>query len=136
MAVSLRRKIEVASALSSLQPQIQRVMNDHELHKRARVAVGSGRKVYGRLGSDRDVARIATQLRRDKKAQKELLAFVAALRAVSERLQEPPKPRHRARNVILVSSTMGMGALVFLRRRHRHSVLNGGFTPVGLAPDM
>ena len=33
----------------------QRVLNDDELHKRGRAAFGSGRKVYTRVGGDRDI---------------------------------------------------------------------------------
>jgi hypothetical protein len=81
----------------------RRVLSDDELQKRVWAAVGSGRKVYERVGGDRDIGRIATRFSRDESAQKVLRAFLDDLVAASGRLQEKPKKRHR-RSVILVSS--------------------------------
>jgi hypothetical protein len=96
---------------------LQRVLSDDELHKRVRAAVGSGRKVYERVGSDRNIGRIATQFGRDKNAQKVLRTFLDDLVAASGRLKEKPKKRHR-RNVILVSGAASAGtALAAASRR-------------------
>jgi hypothetical protein len=83
-----------------------RVLSDDELHKRVRAAFGSGRnrKVYTRIGGDRDSGRIATRFSGDENAQKVLRAFVEELVSASVRLKAKPVKRHRMRNVILVSS--------------------------------
>jgi hypothetical protein len=73
----------------------QRVLSDDELHKRVRAAFGSGRKVYTRVGSDRDIGRIATRFRNDKNAQEALRAFVDDLIAASGHLREKPKKRRQ-----------------------------------------
>jgi len=87
----------------------QRVLGDDELQKRLRAAVGSGRKVYERVGSDRDISRIAIRFSSDKNAQKALRTFLDDLMAASGRLREKPKKRHR-RNVMLVSSAASAAA--------------------------
>jgi hypothetical protein len=110
---------------------LQRVLSDDELHKRVRSAFGSGRKVYERVGSDRDIGRIATRLRSDENAQKVLRAFLDDLVAASGRLKEKPKKRHRVRNVILVSSAASAGSALAAASGHlkekpkkRHRVRN------------
>jgi hypothetical protein len=141
MALTFQRKLELAGALSRVQPELQRVLRDDELHKRVQSAVGSGRRVYGRVGSDRDVSRIANQLRSDKKAQKELRAFLIDLAAVSARLKEPPpaKKRHHVRHILLLGGAVGAGTLVFVRRRRSvagSTAGNGSWTPTDFAtPD-
>jgi hypothetical protein len=82
----------------------QRVLSDDELHRRVGAAFGSGRRVYTRVGSDRDIGRIAARLRSDKNAQAALSAFLDDLVAASGRLKTKPKKRRRVRNMILVSS--------------------------------
>ncbi len=89
---------------------LQRVLSDDELHKRVRAAFGSGRKLYTRVGSDRDIGRIANRFTSDENAQKVLRAFLEDLVAASGRLKEKPKKRHRVRNVILVSSAASAGS--------------------------
>ena len=89
---------------------LQRVLSDDELHKRVRAAVGSGRKVYERVGSDRDIGRIATRFSSDENAQKVLRAFVEDLVSASVRLKEKPKKRHRVRKVIVISSAASAGS--------------------------
>ena len=122
----------------------QRVLSDDELHRRVRAAVGSGTKVYERVGSDRDIGRIATRFSRDENAQRVLRTFIedvvaasgrlkqkpnkrhrlrnvilisSAVAAASGRLTEKPKKRHRLRNVILLGSAVGAGGVVVIRRR-------------------
>ena len=107
---------------------LQRVLRDDELHKRVRAAVGSGRKVYERVGSDRDLGRIAARLSSDKDSQKVLRAFLNDLVAASRRLQEKPKRHDRMRTMILVSSAASAGSALAAvsgrmkekpRRQHR-----------------
>jgi hypothetical protein len=91
----------------------QRVLSDDELHKRVRAAFGSGRKVYTRVGSDRDIGRVAARFRDDKNAQEALRAFVDDLIAASGRLREKPKKRRRVvRPVIIVSGAAGASTVV------------------------
>jgi hypothetical protein len=88
----------------------QRVLSDDELHRRVRAAVGSGRKVYERVGSERDIGRIATRLGRDENAQKALGAFIEDLLAASGRLREKPKMSHQLRNLMLVGGAVSAGS--------------------------
>ena len=90
----------------------QRVLSDDELHKRVLAAFGSGRKVYTRVGSDRDIGRIATRLRSDKNAQEALRVFLDDLVAASGRLKEKPKKHHRRRNIILLGCAVSAGSAV------------------------
>ena len=110
---------------------LQRVLSDDELHKRVRAAFGSGRKLYTRVGSDRDIGRIATRFSSDENAQKVLRAFVEDLVSASVRLKSKPNKRHRVRNLIVVSSAASAGsalaaASVRLREKpkKRHRVRN------------
>jgi hypothetical protein len=68
--------------------------------------------MYTRVGSDRDVGRIAARFRNDKNAQEALRAFVDDLVAASGRLREKPKKRSRVRPVIILSSAAGASTVV------------------------
>ena len=110
---------------------LQRVLSDDELHKRVRAVFSSGGKLYTRVGSDRDIGRIATRFSGDENAQRVLRAFVEDLVSASVRLKEKPKKRHRVRKVIVVSSAASAGsalaaASVRLREKpkKRHWVRN------------
>ena len=87
----------------------QRVLSDDELRRRVRAAVGSGRKVYERMGSERDIGRIATRFSRDENAQEALRTFIEDLLAASG-LRKKPKKSHQLRNMILASGAVSAGS--------------------------
>jgi hypothetical protein len=121
---------------------LQRVLSDDELHRRVRAAVGSGRKVYERVGSERDIGRIATRFSRDENAQKALGAFIEDLLAASGRLREKPTKSHQLRNVMLVGGAVSAGSALAAasgrlterpkkRHRLRNLILLGSAVGVG-----
>lgn len=120
----------------------QRVLSDDELHRRVRAAVGSGRRVYERVGSERDIGRIATRFSRDENAQKVLRTFIEDLLAASGRLNEKPKKSHQLRNMMLVSGAVSAGSALAAasgrwtekpkkRHRLRNVILLGGAVGAG-----
>jgi hypothetical protein len=121
---------------------LQRVLSDDELHRRVRAAVGSGRKVYERVGSERDIGRIATRFSRDENAQKALRTFVEDLLAASGRLREKPTKSHQLRNMMLVGGAVSAGSALAAasgrlterpkkRHRLRNLILLGSAVGVG-----
>jgi hypothetical protein len=121
---------------------LQRVFSDEELHKRLRAAFGSGRQVYTRVGSDRDVGRIVARLRSDKNAQEALRTFIDDLVAASGRLTEKRRKHHRRRNMILLSSAVSAGSALAAasgrltekpkkHHRVRNLILVSGFVAAG-----
>ena len=81
-----------------------------------------------RVGSERDIGRIATRFSRDENAQKALGAFIEDLLAASGRLREKPKMSHQLRNVMLVSGAVSAGSALAVasgrltekpKKRHR-----------------
>ena len=117
----------------------QRVLSDDELHRRVRAAFGSGRKVYTRVGGDRDIGRMAARLRSDKNAQAALSAFLDDLVAASGRLRAKPKRRSRARTMIFVSSGAAASTAVaaasgrFKAKPKKHNRLRATMMLVGSA---
>ena len=79
--------------------------DDSSLHKWENKA----RKAYDRFSEDPSLER-ATQ---DRRVQKELSRAADSLRDASERLTEPPRRRHTARNILLLGILTGGLVLAF-----------------------
>jgi hypothetical protein len=114
-----------ATAVATLSPYVQRLIQDAELRDNIRSAAESVRVAYGRINN----GKAPTQLLDDKKLQKELSNAASALRDASDALREGPKKRRKRGGFgkLLVLGLLGAGVAIGVSEGLRNKVLDALF---------
>src|SRR5262245_27512772 len=99
----------LSERLQGLQPQVERLARDEELHVHVRNAYDSGRLIYERVFGGRGARGLVRRVSRDEQLRRELARTLEELRAAGGRVQEPPA--HRGRNMVLFASGFGLALL-------------------------
>ena len=104
----------VADAAANARPYFERALRDEELHRSVRNAYTSGRSLYDRLVSRRNLAGTATRLATDKNVHSDLWTAIEELRNAAARVQgveRKAEERHSARNTVLLIAGIVLGIL-------------------------
>jgi len=99
----------LSERLQGLQPQVERLARDEELHAHVRNAYDSGRLIYERVFGGGGARGFVRRVSRDEQLRQELARTLGELRAAGGRVQEPPA--HRGRNMVLFASGFGLALL-------------------------
>jgi hypothetical protein len=99
----------LSERLQGLQPQVQRLARDEELHAHVRNAYDSGRLIYERVFGGRGARGLVRRVSRDEQLRRELARTLEELRAAGSRVQE--KPNRTGRNAVLFASGLGLALL-------------------------
>ena len=107
-------KDRVADAAANARPYFERALRDEELHQSVRNAYTSGRALYDRLVSRRNVAGTAARMATDKDVRNDLWTAIEELRNAAARVQgveRKAEERHGARNTFLLITGIVLGIL-------------------------
>jgi len=91
-------------------PYLRRLLEDRNLQRRLRTALGAMGSAYGRAANNGAPARALLE---DRKLQRDLLAAIAGLREVAKGLREQPSAARGGRSLLRRSLVVvGLGSLV------------------------
>jgi hypothetical protein len=115
-----------ATAVGTVSPYVQRLIQDAELRSDLKTAYESARVAYGRINNGKAPAKLLD----DKKLQRELQNAANALKSAGESLREGPKRRAKRRGGIgrlLVLGLIGAGVALGVSEGLRNKVLDALF---------
>jgi hypothetical protein len=99
----------LSERLQALQPQVERLARDEELHAHVRNAYDSGRLIYERVFGGRGARGFVRRMSSDEQLRRELARTLEELRAAGGRVQG--NPRRTGRNAVLFASGLGLALL-------------------------
>jgi hypothetical protein len=99
----------LSERLQGLQPQVERLARDEELHAHVRNAYDSGRLIYERVFGGRGARGFVRRVSGDEQLRRELARTLEELRAAGSRVSE--KPNRTGRNAVLFASGFGLALL-------------------------
>jgi hypothetical protein len=117
-------KVGGATAVATMSPYVQRLVQDAELRDNIRSAYDSARVAYGRINNGKAPAKLLD----DKKLQKELQNAANSLKEASDALREGPKRRRKGGiGKFLMLGIVGGVAAIALSEGLRNKVLDALF---------
>ena len=108
-------------------PYIRRAVEDEYVQDQLRNAVSRLRDVYGRISKKQAAAA------EDKRMYRSLQEAAVSIRKAVGRIEEPPKPKHRLRNLLIVGVAGGGALLALKRSRGENSQQSQDWSAAGAA---